>query len=124
MIERQFEKTEPEEILIVGFATYDSREYGQVPHRTNINPNDFRQLPMRSINFINPKERKLHDDLVVLVDAMLDLNKKIQAAKGSEKDQIQRQIEKTDREIDDILYKLYGITEEERKIIERRSEPI
>ncbi len=27
-------------------------------------------------------------------------------------------VEKTDREIDDLVYKLYGITEEERKIIE------
>jgi hypothetical protein len=39
-------------------------------------------------------------------------------AKGSQKDQIQRQLEKTDREIDEIVYKLYGITKEERKIIE------
>jgi len=37
---------------------------------------------------------------------------------GGKKMQIQRQIEKTDREIDDLVYKLYGITEEERKIIE------
>jgi hypothetical protein len=28
------------------------------------------------------------------------------------------QIEKTDREIDDVVYKLYGITKKERKIIE------
>ncbi|MFQ6003020.1 MAG: hypothetical protein ACE5KJ_04675 [Candidatus Zixiibacteriota bacterium] len=39
-------------------------------------------------------------------------------AKGSEKDQLRRQIEKTDREIDDLVYKLYGIAERERKIIE------
>jgi type I restriction-modification system DNA methylase subunit len=84
----------------------------------NINPNDFRQLPIRKINFNNSSEKKLHDDLVVLVDVMLDLNKKIQSAKGSAKDQIQRQIEKTDREIDEIVYKLYGITEEEKMIIE------
>ena len=42
----------------------------------------------------------------------------IQIPKGSQKDQIQRQIEKTDKEIDDIVYKLYGITEVERKIID------
>jgi len=42
----------------------------------------------------------------------------IQTARGSRKDQIQRQIAKTDREIDDLVYKLYGITEEERKMIE------
>lgn len=42
----------------------------------------------------------------------------IQTAKGSQKDQIQRQIDKTDEEVDGMVYKLYGITEEERKIIE------
>lgn len=49
---------------------------------------------------------------------LLDLSKEIYPAKCSEKEQIQRQIEKTDREIDELVYKLYGITEEEKKIIE------
>ncbi|HEY4715896.1 MAG TPA: hypothetical protein VII00_02200 [bacterium] len=55
---------------------------------------------------------------------MLDLNKKIQTAKGSEKEQLQRQIEKTDREIDELVYKLYNIADEERKIIEGENETI
>ncbi len=38
--------------------------------------------------------------------------------KGSLNDQIQRQIEKTDREIDNIVYKLYGTSKEDRKIID------
>jgi hypothetical protein len=42
----------------------------------------------------------------------------VQTAKGSQIDQIQRQIEKTDKEIDEIVYKLYGITKKERTIIE------
>ena len=37
-------------------------------------------------------------------------------------EQRQRQIEKTDREIDDLVYKLYGFTEGERKIIEKETE--
>ena len=49
---------------------------------------------------------------------MLDLNRKIQTAKSSRKEQIQRQIKKTDREIDELVYKLYGIMDEERKVIE------
>jgi len=77
-----------------------------------------KQLPIKAIDLSNTNERKLHDNLVALVDVMLDLSKKICAAKGSKKDQIQRQIEKTDREIDDLVYKLYGITEEARKVIE------
>jgi hypothetical protein len=31
---------------------------------------------------------------------------------------MQREIDKTDRNIDDFVYKLYGITDEEKKIIE------
>ncbi len=83
-----------------------------------IKPSVIKQLPIHKIDFSNPSEKKLHDDLVVLVDVMLDLNKKIQTAKGNEKDQIQRQIEKIDREIDEMVYRLYNITNEERKIIE------
>lgn len=75
-------------------------------------------IPIPKIDFSNRHQKKLHDDLIALVDIMLNLNKKPQTAKGSEKEQIQRQIEKTDREIDELVYKLYGITEEERKIIE------
>lgn len=54
-----------------------------------------------------------------LVDVILDLNKKIRSAKGNEKEQLERQIEKTDAEIDDLVYKLYEITEEEKGIIEK-----
>ncbi len=81
---------------------------------------DLKKLPFRTIDFSNQSEKKLHDDLVALVDVMLNLNKKIQTAKGNEKEQIQRQIEKTDGEIDEIVHELYGITEEEKKIIESK----
>ncbi len=79
------------------------------------------RIPIRNIDFSNPAEKKLHDDLVALVDVMLDLNKRIQTVKGSQRDQIQRQIEKTDKEIDEIVYKLYNITEEEKRIIEGKT---
>lgn len=79
---------------------------------------NLKPLPIRIINFTNSIEKKFHNDMVALVDVLLDLNKKIQRAKGSEKEQIQQQIDKTDREIDELVYRLYGITEEERKIIE------
>ncbi|MCL4479097.1 MAG: hypothetical protein M1381_08395 [Deltaproteobacteria bacterium] len=35
-----------------------------------------------------------------------------------EKTVLQRQIDTTDKQIDELAYELYGITEEERKIIE------
>ncbi|MGD0917227.1 MAG: hypothetical protein ABSB22_12300 [Thermodesulfobacteriota bacterium] len=76
-------------------------------------------LPIRIIDFNNPKEKRLHDDLVKLVDVMLALRKRGQKAEGHELEQLKRQIEKTDREIDDRVYELYGITEAEKRLIER-----
>lgn len=76
------------------------------------------RFPILKINFTNKNDKKIHDMLVALVDIMLNLNMEIQSVRGSEKEQIQRQIEKTDKEIDDIVFKLYGIAEEECKIIE------
>ena len=76
------------------------------------------QLPIRTIDFSNTGETEQHDDLVKLVDVMLDLRKREQKAQGHELEQLKRQIEKTDREIDERVYKLYGITEKERKIIQ------
>jgi hypothetical protein len=55
---------------------------------------------------------------VKLVDVMLGLRKREQKAEGHELEQLKRQIEKTDREIDERVYDLYGITEKEKKLIE------
>jgi predicted nucleic acid-binding Zn-ribbon protein len=50
---------------------------------------------------------------------MLDLHKQLAAAKGEhERNLLQRQIEATDRQIDSLVYELYGLTEEEIRIVE------
>ena len=50
---------------------------------------------------------------------MLDLHQKLAAAKvPDEKTRIQRQINATDKQIDSLVYELYGLTDEEIKIIE------
>lgn len=81
------------------------------------------QVPIRSIDFTNPDAKKKHDDLVALVDSMLALQKQLAPIRGKEHDSYERdfllgQIEKTEREIDNLVYDLYGLTEEERKIVE------
>jgi len=50
----------------------------------------------------------------------LDNNKKLQQESLTEleKQKLQKEIKKTDNEIDELVYQLYGITEEEKKIIE------
>jgi len=71
------------------------------------------------IDFNNPSEKTIHDKLVSLVNLMLDLHKKKAALPPSaEREKIEREIEITDEKIDEIVYGLYEITEEEWKAIE------
>lgn len=81
-------------------------------------PMYLQQLPLRTIDFNNPSEKAIHDKLVSLVDRMLELHKKKTSLPPSaEREKIEREIAITDEKIDELVYKLYGITEEERKII-------
>ncbi len=77
------------------------------------------QLPIRTIDFKNPKDKTLHDKMVSLVDRMLDLNKKLQTVKiAHDKELLERQIKITDDQIDRLVYELYGLTEEEKNTVE------
>jgi hypothetical protein len=60
-----------------------------------------------------------HDRMVGLVEKMLELHKRLAAAKGeSGKPAIERLIAATDSEIDRLVYDLYGLTAEEINIVE------
>jgi hypothetical protein len=78
------------------------------------------KVPIRPINFSDPADKARHDKMVALVERMLELNKKKQSGKlaPSELERTEREIASTDAEIDDLVYELYDITDEERKIIE------
>jgi hypothetical protein len=77
------------------------------------------QLPIKSIDVSSPSGKTIHDQIVELVNSMLDLHKRLPLAKTDhEKTIIQRQIDSTDRRIDELVYELYGLTEEEIKIVE------
>ncbi len=58
--------------------------------------------------------------MVALVERMLEMNKKKHSGKlaPSEIERLERDIVSTDQEIDKLVYELYGITDEERRIIE------
>jgi len=79
-----------------------------------------RNLPIPPIDFSDPADKARHDEMVALVERMLDLNKKKHSGKlaPSELDRIEREIASTDTKIDELVYELYGITDEEQKIIE------
>ncbi len=68
----------------------------------------------------HPADKARHDRMVALVERMLEHNKKKHSGKlaPSELERLEREIAATDAEIDELVYELYGITEDERRIIE------
>lgn len=81
----------------------------------NIKPYYLSQLPIKKVR----SDDTLAKRLITLVDRMLELNKKKNSMPpSSEKERVEREIAVTDEKIDEIVYGLYGVTEEERKIIE------
>jgi type I restriction-modification system DNA methylase subunit len=98
-------------------------------HRSNIAQRDdfpkivlmeTRNLPIPAVDLADPADKAQHDKMVALVGRMLELNKKSHSGKlaPSELDRLEREIASTDRETDELVYELYAITDEERKIIE------
>ena len=82
-----------------------------------------KDLPIHPIDFDNPTDVSLHDRLVSLVDEMLRLHARLAAVKaGHERDVIQRQIDATDGQIDRLVYELYGLSNDEIKIVEEAAQ--
>ncbi len=73
-------------------------------------------LPIRSINFSDPADKARHDKLVSLVERMLELHKR-SLRMPQEQEMVKREIESTDGRIDRLVYKLYGLTEDEVKVV-------
>ena len=77
------------------------------------------RLPIPPIDFSDPSDVARHDKMVALVERMLDLHKRLPAAKTkSDRELIERRIKATDDEIDALVHELYGLTPEEIAIIE------
>jgi type I restriction-modification system DNA methylase subunit len=79
------------------------------------------KLPIRPINFSDLAEKAQHDKMVSLVERMLALQKSLKSTVNpQEADRLAREVESTDRAIDGLVYQLYGLTENEVKIVEER----
>jgi hypothetical protein len=77
------------------------------------------QLPIRTIDFSDPEDAARHEKVVGLVGRMLELHEKLAEAKiERERTVIGHQVSATDRQIDNLVYELYGLTDEEVKIVE------
>lgn len=77
-------------------------------------------LPIPDLDLRQLADRARHDKLVELVDKMLALTPKLRAAKTDKaREALQNAVTKTDRQIDALVYELYGLTPEEIALVER-----
>lgn len=85
-----------------------------------VKPTVLAQLPIRRIDMSVAAEKDRHDRMVSLVERMLELHKQLPGAKTAhEQTTLQRQIDAIDAQIDQLVYELYGLSEDEIKIVER-----
>ena len=84
----------------------------------NISKTFLDQLPIRTIDFDDPADVARHDKMVELVDRMLDWHKQLPDLTGEARRIVNARIAATDREIDKLVYALYGLSDEEIKIVE------
>ena len=77
------------------------------------------QIPVHTMDFSDPEDVARHDRMVGLVERMLELHERLAEARiERERTVIGHQISATDRQIDRLVYELYGLTEEEIRVVE------
>ncbi len=83
---------------------------------------DVMKIPIHRLDFGNPAEKSAHDEIVKLVEKMLALQKERQSVRREDDldrvRNLEREILRVDEEIDKRVYVLYGLNEEEIKIVE------
>lgn len=77
------------------------------------------QLPIRAINFSDKADCMRHDRIVSLAEAMLNAKRQLQSARTDrDRDHYESKCAALDQQIDELVYELYDLTDEERKVIE------
>ena len=85
----------------------------------NISKTFLEQIPLPKIDLKNKKDKEIHDRLSNLVDTIIEANKKISIENNpNTKTILKRQINALDSQIDKLIYQLYGLNDEEIKLIE------
>ena len=66
-----------------------------------------KRFPIRTIDFNHPDDKSNHNQMVSLVNNILNLNKKLSESKVPQAvGMLKRQIESTDKQIDQLVYKI------------------
>jgi hypothetical protein len=80
-------------------------------------------FPIRLIDLSKPSEKLAHDAVVAKVEAMLEAKKQLAKAQtDKDKTYYESKCAALDRQIDRLVYDLYGLTEDEIRIVEESPE--
>jgi adenine-specific DNA-methyltransferase len=83
-------------------------------------PRYLKRIPILNIDSKKSNEKKIYNDIGNIVNQMLELKKKYHSALiDTEKTLFQKQIEILDHQIDQLVYQLYQLTDDEIKIVEK-----
>jgi len=110
-------------ILNSSLMTFFARESGIIlfgeKKRPQIRTRALSTLPIRVIDPANKHSQRLQDSIIHFVKLMMSLQQRYATARiKHDKTSIRREIEATDKQIDQLVYELYGLTSEEIRIIE------
>ncbi|GAB4110131.1 MAG: hypothetical protein OHK0057_34320 [Thermoflexibacter sp.] len=76
-------------------------------------------IPIPNINFQIPTEKQAHDKIVKFVEMLLELHKRLhKATLPSDIRRPQARIQAAERQIDQLVYRLYELSPEEIKLID------
>jgi type I restriction-modification system DNA methylase subunit len=85
-----------------------------------IKPSVIKELPIFDITKADTHQKLACNKIVVMVEKMLVLHQQLAAVKTPQDTTLlQRQIDATDRQIDQLVYVLYGLTDEEIALVEK-----
>ncbi len=77
------------------------------------------KVPIRPVDLALPADKARHDRMVALVEQILAVQKQLAAAQSDkDKDFYTNRCDGLDRQIDALVYELYGLTADEIKIVE------
>ncbi|MCY4465350.1 MAG: N-6 DNA methylase [Chloroflexi bacterium] len=76
-----------------------------------------RRLPIRTIDFDNPADVQMHAEMVALVESMLNMHRQLPGLNDEARRVVELRIEATDRDIDALVYRLYGLSDDEVGVV-------
>ncbi len=79
---------------------------------------ELKQFPIRTIDFDNPGDLAMHDEMIKLVDEILSRHKQLPRLTGEGRRITEALIRTVDEKIDALIYRLYGLSNDEIAIVE------